>query len=287
MFRLTGVGGAAPRSSAPTRPATSSTTWPSTSTPGPARRWSRAGLPAILVRHIDLSREVVPFDFQVGDESPGRPLAALNDDEPRFRLRLRDLGRLVARVHSHPIAGYGLLDARPIAAGGGPPRGIWDAWPEYLRVNLAAHVDSCVRAGDLTGAGAVAFLSALERHAAGLDVPGGVLLHGDLGSHNVLTDGDRLLALIDWEDALAGDPVYDVAFWATFQPPERHAAFLAGYREVRPLPDDFPVRFWLYFVRILLAKAVHRRRFGYPDRPDRPTAARRIRDALENLARAA
>jgi Ser/Thr protein kinase RdoA (MazF antagonist) len=120
-----------------------------------------------------------------------------------------------------------------------------------------------------------------------VNVSGGALLHGDLGSHNVLTDGDRLLGLIDWEDALSGDPVYDLAFWATFHLPERHAAFLAGYRELRPLPDDFPVRFWLYFVRILLAKAVHRRRFGYPDRPDRPTAAHRIRDALANLVRVA
>jgi aminoglycoside phosphotransferase (APT) family kinase protein len=247
----------------------------------------RAGLPAVMVRHVDLSRAVVPFDFQVGEESPGRPLAAFNDDEPTIRLRLRELGRLVARIHLHPLDGYGLLDARPLAAGSGPPRGIWDTWPEYVRRNLDAHVESCVRAGDLTGAGADAFLSALERHAGALEVPGGALLHGDLGSHNVLTDGDRLLGLIDWEDALAGDPVYDVAFWATFQPPERHAAFLAGYREVRPLPDDFPVRFRLYFVRILLAKAVHRRRFGYPDRPDRPTPARRIHDALENLARAA
>jgi Ser/Thr protein kinase RdoA (MazF antagonist) len=247
----------------------------------------RAGLPAVIVRHVDLSRDVVPFDFQIGEESPGRPLAAFNDDEPRMRERLRDLGRLVARIHLHPLAGFGLLDARPLAAGGGPPRGMWDTWPEYVRLNLDAHVDSCVRAGDLTDAGAESFLYAFERHAGRLAAPDGVLLHGDLGSHNVLTDGDRLLGLIDWEDALVGDPVYDVAFWATFQPPERHAAFLSGYREVRPLPDDFPVRFWLYFARILLVKAVHRRRFGYPDRPDRPTAARRIRDALENLARAA
>ena len=116
---------------------------------------------------------------------------------------------------------------------------------------------------------------------------GGILLHGDLGSHNVLTDGDRLLGLIDWEDMVAGDPVYEVAFWATFHLPERHAAFLTGYRAVRPLPDDFPVRFWLYFLRVTVAKAVHRRRFGYPDRPDRPSAAHRIRYAFGELVRAA
>ena len=130
-------------------------------------------------------------------------------------------------------------------------------------------------------------IAAFDRHGDCLQVPGGVLLHGDLGSHNVLTDGDRLLGLIDWEDAVAGDPVYDIAFWATFHPAARRTIFLTGYRDVRALPDDFPLRFWLYFVRIALAKAVHRRRFGYPDRPDRPTAAQRIRSALDELARAA
>ena len=103
----------------------------------------------------------------------------------------------------------------------------------------------------------------------------------------MLTDGDRVLGLIDWEDAVAGDPVYDVAFWATFHPPARHASFLSGYSDVRPLPDDFPIRFWLYFLRIAVAKAVHRRRFGYPDRPDRPTPAHRILHALDKLAMAA
>ncbi len=246
-----------------------------------------AGLPAVRVPYVNLSRTVVPFDFQIGAESPGRPLAAFHDDEPRMHRRLRQLGRLVARIHTLPLAGFGLLDARPLAAASGPPRGMWNTWSEYIRLNLAAHMDFCARAGDLTTAGADALLAAFERHAGCLNVSGGVLLHGDLGSHNILTDGDRLLGLIDWEDALSGDPVYDVAFWASFQPPERHAPFLAGYRELRPLPDDFPVRFWLYLVRILLAKAVHRRRFAYPDRPDRPTAAQRIREALKNLARAA
>ncbi len=67
-----------------------------------------------------------------------------------------------------------------------------------------------------------------------------------LGSHNLLTNGDPLIGLIYWENAVAGDPVYDVTFWATFHPPARHADFLSGYSDVRPLPDDFPIRFSLY-----------------------------------------
>jgi hypothetical protein len=50
-----------------------------------------AGLPAVIVRHVDLSRTVVPFDFQIGDENPGQPLAAFNEDEPRMQRRLCEL----------------------------------------------------------------------------------------------------------------------------------------------------------------------------------------------------
>jgi len=248
---------------------------------------SKVGLPSVAVRHVDLSRTIVPFDFQIIEECPGRPLERFNDDEPRMWRLLRKLGRFVAKVHSISMSGYGLLDARPLASGTGPPRGMRETWAEYVLLNLAGHVEDCARAADLTAAAADTIFATFQRHAKCLNLSGAVLLHGDLGSHNVLTDGDRLLGLIDWEDSVAGDPVYDIAFWATFHPPARHDAFLAGYREVRPLPDDFPIRFWLYFVRIAVAKAVHRRRFGYADRPGRPTAAHRIFYALDELARAA
>jgi hygromycin-B 4-O-kinase len=42
------------------------------------------------------------------------------------------------------------------------------------------------------------------------------LIHGDFGSYNLLTDGQRITAVIDWDRALFGDPWYDVAnlhFW--------------------------------------------------------------------------
>lgn len=43
------------------------------------------------------------------------------------------------------------------------------------------------------------------------------LVHGDFGSNNVLTDGDLISGVLDWESALFGDPLYDQAnilYWA-------------------------------------------------------------------------
>ncbi|HEY5742191.1 MAG TPA: aminoglycoside phosphotransferase family protein [Terrimicrobiaceae bacterium] len=42
------------------------------------------------------------------------------------------------------------------------------------------------------------------------------LIHGDFGSYNMLADADGISAVIDWDRALFGDPLYDVAnllFW--------------------------------------------------------------------------
>jgi hygromycin-B 4-O-kinase len=42
------------------------------------------------------------------------------------------------------------------------------------------------------------------------------LVHGDFGSNNVLTDAGKITAVVDWSEALLGDPLYDVAnifFW--------------------------------------------------------------------------
>lgn len=42
------------------------------------------------------------------------------------------------------------------------------------------------------------------------------LVHGDFGSNNVLTDGSCITGVIDWSEALIGDPLYDLAnilFW--------------------------------------------------------------------------
>jgi aminoglycoside phosphotransferase (APT) family kinase protein len=44
------------------------------------------------------------------------------------------------------------------------------------------------------------------------------LLHSDFGAHNILADGDRLTAILDWESPLFGSPAMDLAYvqrWVT------------------------------------------------------------------------
>ena len=63
-------------------------------------------------------------------------------------------------------------------------------------------------------------LAALERLSADLRPPIGVV-HADLLNANVLVDGARIAAVLDWGSAMYGDPLHDVAwitFWAPWHP---------------------------------------------------------------------
>jgi hygromycin-B 4-O-kinase len=64
------------------------------------------------------------------------------------------------------------------------------------------------------------------------------LVHGDFGSNNVLTDGRTITGVLDWSEAMIGDPLWDVAnvfFWRGWLD---CMAQLANYlsKHLHPLP---------------------------------------------------
>jgi fructosamine-3-kinase len=243
-----------------------------------------AGVPAPAVLLTDTSRRICPLDFQIMEWVPDRSLQEFDDDEPEMQRLLAKLGTQFARLHGVKVERWGWFDISPLlAVNSRGTSGLFEKWKDYVTLRLEDHVEACSRMdaiGNETGRRILDLFTALKSHLTGFEP---ALLHGDPGSHNAMTDGREITALLDWEDCLAGDPVYELAFWATFHPERRHAVFLQAYRTIRPLPDDFEVRFWLYFLRIALAKTVHRHRFGYVDRPGRPPAAQRIQTSLERL----
>jgi len=219
------------------------------------------------------------IDFMVTAVAKGTALNDGVDDDERLLPLLRAQGRAMATLHATPAdAGFGLLDVREAALG--RLVGSHDSWAGYLNTRLVEHLRVCLAIDAVS----VHEAAVIERLFA--DVPRvnqSMLLHGDPGNHNVFAAGGEVTALIDWEDSLAGDPVYDVAFWATFHPERRHRDMLASYREAATVPDDFQRRFWVYFLRIALAKTVVRHRLGLIDKPGREPASKRIQRALREF----
>jgi aminoglycoside phosphotransferase (APT) family kinase protein len=120
-----------------------------------------------------------------------------------------------------------------------------------------------------------------------------VLVHGDFKPGNVLLDGDRIVALLDWELAHLGDPMEDLG-WVT-QPLRRREHIIPGAWEDAELfqryeratgftVDEDSIRWWNTFAtfRTAVMQVSGLRSFleGRSDEPYRPTA-RVLRSILE------
>ena len=235
------------------------------------------GIRCARVIAVDVSRRHVPTDVEVLERLAGRSLAEYDHDDAALAPHLAQLAMLLRQVHGIEGAGHGFIDV------GSPGlTGIHASWDDYLFTQLAAHLAAVEAAGLVTATEVASARDAFDAARPDLAAVPPRLLHGDPGNHNVVVDKDGVV-LLDWEDALLGDPLFDIAFWATFHPERRWAGFFEAYFGAGWQPTR---RFWLYFLRIALSKTVHRLRFGYVDKPGRPPAAARIQRALRGLAEA-
>ena len=248
------------------------------------------GLPVPCGEFAELASTDGPRGVQLVDDGEGASAGALDRDEPRMQVALGWIASFLARLHGIRGTGFGPLSLAAIELAGtadaGGCVGVRRRWDDYVLVRLGEHLQACEGSGAISAAEAADIAIRFERSRDLLRPQVSALLHGDPGSHNFLVDPSRLCAVIDWEDALLGDPWFDVASLCTFHPERRHAAVFAGYGAI-PVPgSDVWTRFWLYFLRIAIAKTVHRSRFAYTDLPGRGPASRRIQLALAKLEQA-
>lgn len=253
---------------------------------GAAWRWlgdDGALVPA--TRCVQFAARGAQFDFAMIERSPHPTLrdvgdAAL-DDEPRW---LFAIGGVLARIHKRRGSGAGLIDLDNVETDA--PRGVHSDWADYIFLSADQHVDACERAGLISAEDARDARALMERMRPLLAARPARLLHGDLGLHNLCVDAQRrrIVHVLDWEDALVGDPLFDLAMTLTFQPPRRHAAILAGYGLPQPNREEERLLAF-YYLRIGLSKSVHRLRFGVADLPGREPAHHRIMRGLHELAR--
>ena len=257
----------------------------------------RLGVLVPTVLAVDTSRRTFPLDWLLMEEVPGEPLAGwpsdrevadLDLDDPGIRAVLREAGRQLRLMHSVPLAGFGALDARSLA-GGGQPAGRWSSWAGYVAADLQANLDTAVRQGILAPAEAAEARSVLAPLAGGLELPQGVLLHGDfIARHLFVTrPGPALAGILD-VGALSGDPAFDVAIadvdHRRLEPaPGRYAGLvLEGYRPDARLREDVAGRLVLYRAQRAIGEAA----FMHANGEDVRTQLGMFRWNVGHLARA-
>lgn len=244
------------------------------------------GIPAPRTSLVETQELGEPCWCHVVEHLPGLRLSDMDDDEDATRALLRQLVRWLWELHAIGGDGFGPISLVAIDGPSGRPTltGVHRTWSGFVLTRLEAHAAACLDMAVIDRAEREQILSLFAEAEAELalrDRP--ALLHGDLGGHNVLAADGRISGMIDWEDSLLGDPLFDFADLATFHPRRRHDTILAACGIAGREAESR--LFWIYYLRIALAKTVHRQRFGYPDRPGREPAAGRIQIALGHLAR--
>lgn len=165
------------------------------------RTFARAELPIPEITAIGLLTD--GNAYCISRRATGRTLQDLSTTELPFVLdAVAEVMAAIAGSDPPDTEGFGTFDASGIAH--------YASWRDFLRhlVTLDWHG---ARFGDEVK-GLLALFEDLVR-----DCPERrALVHGDFGSNNVLTDGNRITAVIDWSEALYGDPLYELAnilFW--------------------------------------------------------------------------
>ena len=235
---------------------------------------------------IGFRKSGAPFDYAI--QACARHIGlrdlgdAVLDEEPAYLLSLGEALRVVHELEGDKA---GLIDCSRNGPGERPV-GLHACWADYLELRLEEHVRLCHEARLLDSRQSDRILRIFETLLPALGTRPLRLLHGDPGVSNVFVDPRcrRVVTLLDWEDALVGDPLFEVAMVSTFQPPRRMGAFLAGYGLSQPSLDEARL-IALYYLRIALSKTVHRLRFATPDLPGRIPGHHRLYHGLAELER--
>ncbi|MEZ4571776.1 MAG: aminoglycoside phosphotransferase family protein [Thermomicrobiales bacterium] len=159
------------------------------------------------------------WHYAISERAPGRTLMECSPEERRAALpALLDTLEAIGKVNTRASTGYGDW--------GGDGNGGYGSWQEFLAAIIENH-----DAGYFANWHRYFEDSFLER-----DVFERVyermlrlaercpnmrkLVHNDYQFENVLADGERISGVIDWANALYGDPLYDVAWlgWISTHP---------------------------------------------------------------------
>ena len=221
-----------------------------------AARYASAALP------IPRISEWGPLDggfFAIAERMPGEHIDEI--DAPRLRRVLPSLFAALDAMRAIDLsAAYGFGGWRADGRSQHP------TWRAFL---LGVATDVSTRGGigareqlEMSAAGLAAFDEGLDRMRSLVDrcPEDRHLVHDDLMNRNVLVDGDRVSAVLDWGSSLCGDFLYDLAKLVFYQPwrPEWGtvdfvAEARAHYDAIGLVVPNFAERLVCYYLRIGLA----------------------------------
>lgn len=156
------------------------------------------GVPVPFIEAADLSGDLAGIPCVLLRQVGGEPVDCASAE---FSLA----GRPLRQVHEVMLGGYGSL----VASSEGL-RGEDQSWADTMSGRMQSL--ALIAETGLVDAGLLDQTGAAVRDLSDVfaNVSGGHLLHGDFNPRHVYAHGGQIMGIIDWGDAICGDPVYDL-----------------------------------------------------------------------------
>lgn len=226
----------------------------------------------ILLSHLGNNGITVPKIKTIGGYRYQEFIEGKTFDQIKDRhLLFPQLAENLRKLHSLKLDGFGRIYSE------NPLMGSDFTWQSYINLNFEAHIYLAKEIGFINNK-QTKFCLKLKNKSVDFKDKGSIL-HGDLNNKNIISNGNELY-LIDWEDVIIGDPIYDLAFWATFNEEKYWPLLLENYYNEGNKPHDYEYRFWFYYLRISIFKILLLHKYGYKDLT---RARQRILLALDHL----
>lgn len=205
------------------------------------------------------------IDYQIVEILPGNDLETewkdkngndrVGNTKERYDGLSFQLGQIVARQYKAPVKGFGrFLDNKNL-------EGSMSNAYEYLIAYLDYDLEVISNAGIFTKEQVKNIKSFFAENKYILDeVEQAYLVHHDLADHNIRYEGDKIVAIFDWENAVAFDPICELGSaptWVCHYP--RKEKMIEGFLfEMKSLnleiPKYFKEKIAIYFLRTMLWK---------------------------------
>jgi len=226
------------------------------------------GIPTAFIYETDATRQAVDFAFQIMEYMNYPDLNELyKSNKLDFASIAFAIGKYIATWQDVMPPGFGPFNTNLLLKEG-RLEGLHSDYPSYFFLNLQKHLDFLCRRSFLTRSEVLDILSTINWYKDHLRLQQGCLVHKDMALWNVLGTENEIKAIIDWDDAVSGDPTDDLSLLACFHDQDVIDAALRGYCSVKELPDEFDTRFHLHLLRNMIVKAVIRVGGNYFEKKD-------------------
>jgi aminoglycoside phosphotransferase (APT) family kinase protein len=219
----------------------------------------KVGVPTNKVLYVDISRKKYSFDFQIEECLVGSDIENnFKGTKEEYDKMSFDLGKYIATYSKIQFDKFGMFDAD--AANNNLLQGTKNTFYDYIITCLEEDLTYLVNSNVVTDEKRKKIRKIFEEHKPIINsIKRGSLVHHDLADHNIFFDGkNAITGIFDWEAAVIGDPMLDLAScptWRTFYP--REEILIKGYTSITPLPEYFQEKMNIYRLRTMLWKIVY------------------------------